>query len=91
MDFRSRVGDERFADVAFADLQVDPVGALGAALDHIGIGFPATSHAAVTNWATGHQPGSHGQHSYDLADFGLDADQVRRRFAPYIETYDAVA
>ena len=25
MDFRKRVGDERFADVAFADLQADPV------------------------------------------------------------------
>jgi Sulfotransferase family len=91
MDFRTRVGDERFADVAFADLQVDPVGALGEALEHIGVGFPDSSREAVTGWATGHKPGSHGQHSYDLADFGLDTDQVRRRFAPYIETYDAVA
>ncbi len=29
MDFRSRVGDDRFADLAFADLQTDPVGAPG--------------------------------------------------------------
>ena len=28
MDFRKRVGDDRFADVSFADLQVDPVAAL---------------------------------------------------------------
>ena len=25
MDFRKRVGDDRFADIAFADLQTDPV------------------------------------------------------------------
>jgi hypothetical protein len=91
MDFRSRVGDERFADVAFAHLQVDPVGALAEALERIDIGFPDASRRAVTRWATGHTPGSHGQHRYDLADFGLDADRVRRRFAPYIESYEAVA
>jgi hypothetical protein len=90
MDFRSQVGDDRFADLAFADLQVDPVGALGTALDHIGVGFPSSSREAVLQWATGHKPGSHGQHSYDLADFGLDAEQVRRRFAPYLDTYEAV-
>ena len=32
MDFRARVGDDRFADLSFADLQVDPVGALGRGL-----------------------------------------------------------
>ena len=43
MEFRTRVGDERFADLSFVDLQSDPVGALGSALDHIGIGFPRAS------------------------------------------------
>ena len=32
MDFRARVGDDRFADVSFAALQTDPIGALAAAL-----------------------------------------------------------
>ena len=91
MAFRDRVGDERFADISFADLQVDPVAALGAALEGIGVGFPDRSRDAVVGWAKSHPPGTHGQHTYDLADFGLDADRVRRRFAPYLETYDAVA
>lgn len=89
MDFRNRVGDDRFADLAFADLQVDPVGALGTALDRIGIGFPDGSRDAVARWAGSHEPGSHGQHTYSLADFGLDADQVHERFAPYMSSYDA--
>lgn len=91
MDFRDRVGSERFADVSFADLQLDPVAALGAAYEQIGIAFTDASHDAVTGWAKGHEPGSHGRHSYELSDFGLSADQVRRRFAPYLEAYDAVA
>ena len=91
MDFRDRVGSERFADVSFADLQADPVAALGAAYERIGVAFTDASHEAVVGWAKSHQPGSHGQHSYDLSDFGLSADEVRQRFAPYLETYDAVA
>ena len=89
MDFRSRVGDERFADLSFADLQVDPVGALATAFEQIGIAFGDASRHAVAGWATSHPPGSHGQHTYELADFGLEPDQVRRRFAPYMDTYDA--
>jgi hypothetical protein len=91
MSFRDRVGDQRFADISFADLQVDPVDALGAAYERIGIEFSGASRDAVTGWAKSHEPGAHGQHSYDLADFGLEADQVRERFAPYLESYDAVA
>ncbi|HEY1739272.1 MAG TPA: sulfotransferase, partial [Acidimicrobiia bacterium] len=37
MEFRSRVGDDRFADIAFADLQTDPVGALARAYSRIGL------------------------------------------------------
>ena len=91
MDFRKRLGDDRFADLSFADLQVDPVSALGAAYERIGIEFDGRSRDAVTAWAMDHEPGAHGQHSYSLADFGLEADQVRERFAPYLETYDADA
>ena len=67
------------------------MGALGAAYERIGVEFPAASRDAVTSWAKSHEPGAHGQHSYDLADFGLEADQVRERFAPYLDSYDAVA
>jgi hypothetical protein len=89
MDFRARVGDERFADVAFSDLQTDPIGALAAAYERIGVAFPESSHRAVTAWAGGHEPGAHGSHSYELADFGLEAAQVRERFAPYLEMFRA--
>ena len=88
MDFRSRVGDERFADISFSDLQSDPVTALGRALGHIGLSFGEESRASVTQWAGTHQPGSHGEHSYDMSDFGLNAAMIRERFAPYYATFD---
>ena len=89
MDFRDRVGDDRFADVALADLQTDPVSALAAAYERIGIEFSDASRHAVSAWAGGHEPGSHGHHSYSLSDFGLEPDQVRERFAPYMARFDA--
>ena len=91
MDFRDRMGDDRFADVAFADLQRDPIAALARAYEQIGLEFSDASEEAVRGWASGHEPGAHGRHTYELSDFGLDADQVRERFAPYLATYDAGA
>ena len=91
MDVRARVDDERFADVAFASLQTDPVRALAASYERIGLEFSDESRAAVANWAGHHAPGSQGSHQYELADFGIDADTVRRKFAPYIEAFDATS
>ena len=39
MDFRNRVGDERFSDVAFADLQADPVNTLASSYESLGLDF----------------------------------------------------
>jgi hypothetical protein len=89
MDFRARVGEERFADVSFASLQTDPIGALAASYDRIGLELSDSSRAAVADWAGGHEPGSHGSHHYELTDFGIDADSVREKFATYIATYGA--
>ena len=89
MEFRSRVGDERFADLAFADLQVDPVGTLGTALEQIESASPTPPVTRSRGGPGRTSPGSHGQHTYELADFGLEAEHVRARFAPYMNSYDA--
>jgi hypothetical protein len=91
MDFRSRIGEDRFADLAWTDLQTNPIGALETAYERIGIGFSEASRAAVTNWAEHHEPGAHGRHAYELAQFGLEAGQVHKAFARYLETYDAAS
>ena len=89
MEFRARVGDDRFADIAFTDLQIDPVGALERAYSRIGLDMPLASRAGVAAWAGRHEPGSHGSHAYELSDFGIDADTVHARFAPYMAKFDA--
>jgi hypothetical protein len=91
MDFRNREGDERFADVSFADLQTDPVRTLQTSYESLGLTFTDATLRAVTQWAEGHRPGSRGIHEYDLADYGLTPEGVRDRFADYLAAYDATA
>ena len=89
MDFRQRLGDSRFADVAFADLQHDPVGTLRVGYAALGLTFSDDSERAVEQWADEHKPGSRGAHDYELSDYGLTPEGVRERFADYLRTYDA--
>jgi Sulfotransferase family len=91
MDFRKRFGDNRFVDVSFADLQTDTIGTLESSYRRLGLTFSSAARSRVQEWADGHQPGSRGEHSYDLADYGLTPEQVRERFADYLATYDATA
>jgi hypothetical protein len=88
MEFRARVGEDRFADVSFGDLQTRPMEALAGALERIGIPFDQPSRTAVEAWAGSHEPGSHGAHTYELSDFGLKPEQIRERFAPYYAAFD---
>lgn len=91
MAFRARYGDERFADVSFADLQTDPVRTLESAYTKLGLTFSDATLRSVEQWAQGHKPGARGVHEYALSDYGLTADQVRANFADYLATYDATA
>ena len=91
MDFRHRVGDDRFADVSFADLQTDPVRTLQTSYETFGLTFSDATMRAVMRWAHEHRPGSRGTHDYELADYGLTPEGVRERFADYLAAYDATA
>ena len=80
MDFRSRVGDERFADVAFAALQTDPIGALAASYDRIGLEFSdAIARGGRTAGPSSTSRARTVRTRYALTDFGIDADDGARQ------------
>ena len=91
MDFRTRLGDNRFVDISFADLNVDPIGTLERGYDQLDLVFADEARRRVQEWSDGHQPGARGEHTYDLADYGLTREQVHGAFADYLATYDATA
>ena len=88
MEFRRRVGEERFADVAFAALQADPVGAVAAAYDRLGLGLSEEAAKRMGAWSAENAKGSHGVHDYALDDFGLTASGVHDRFSFYTDRFD---
>ena len=65
----------------------DPVGAIGGICSHFDMPFGADSEDAVGRWIADHPQTKHGIHTYTAEQFGLDADGLRRRFAPYIERF----
>lgn len=87
MAFRHRLGERFFADVGFDSLQSDPVAAVAAAYGQLGIELGGTGRRRVEDWARAHPPSEHGAHDFALADFGLEAAEVRGRFAPYLERF----
>jgi hypothetical protein len=86
--FRTRMGEECFADIEFDALQSDPVAAIGSAYDRLGMELGA-GRQPVEDWARAHPPHQHGVHEFALEEFGLDADTVRNRFAAYFERFGA--
>jgi len=88
MAFRDEVGDARFADIAFADLNADPVGTVDAAYRRLGLTLGEDAAHRMRRWAAAHPRGEHGVHEYALEDFGLDPERVRDRYRFYTEAFD---
>lgn len=79
--------DARFHDLLYADLITDPVAAIRGIYEHFDWPVPATLSGAVTDYLTAKPRGAKGPHRYDLADFGLTADEVRRHHADYLDRF----
>jgi hypothetical protein len=86
LDFRQRIGEASFADIDFGSLQSDPVGAVCAAYEQLGI-ESGDARAHLERWAGDHPPGAFGSHEFALGDFGLDRSTVREGFAAYLERF----
>jgi hypothetical protein len=85
--FRNRVGEARFADVRFGDLEADPVGTLERAYETIGLAMGSLARERVSRWASDHPKGEHGAHEYGLGEVGLEASGVRKLFSFYTERF----
>lgn len=88
MLFRERHTDQaQFCDVHYDDLMADPLRETARIYAHFGMDFDEPSRAAVSAWLDANPQDKHGRHSYSCEMFGLDAANLRERFAPYIERF----
>jgi sulfotransferase family protein len=87
IDFRRRAGERRFADLTFHELEKEPIEAIARAYQRLGIPFTAAARAAMQGFAADNPRGKHGEHRYELEDFGLDSGGVRAKYAFYMERF----
>ena len=82
---RARIGEERFADVHFHQLNADPLAAISAAYARLGLPWTAEAEGAIRAFADANPRGRHGEHRYRLADWGLDRARVHQSFRFYLD------
>lgn len=74
-------------DLRFKDIVADPVAAVRQVYVHARMDFTAETQRAVADWWAANPSDKHGQHKYELADYGLTREQIETVYADYIETY----
>lgn len=84
---RDALPTEQSIDVRFIDFMADEPGTLAAIYELAGQPFGADSKAAMADFIAEHPRGRYGEVSYDLADVGLDPDDVRTRLTGYRERF----
>lgn len=80
---RDRLGGERFIDVAYEDLQADPLREWRRVLGRLGEPATAGTEQAARQWLKDNAREKRAVHRYTLEEFGLDAAQLERAFAAY--------
>lgn len=85
--FRERAGEDRFADVSFSDLAAHGVHAVRRAYERLGLTLSAAAEEAMRRWLDANPRHARGAHEFALADYGLDGESVRARFASYLERF----
>jgi hypothetical protein len=88
---RDRMGPEAFFDLQYHELVRDPVGAVRRAYAHFGREVTPVHERRMRAWMRDNPSDEHGRHRYTLEQFGLDAEQERRRFSAYRERFGVPA
>ncbi|MGH7893798.1 MAG: sulfotransferase [Candidatus Binatia bacterium] len=78
---------DRFFDVRYRDLVRDPIGTVRRIYAHYRIPFTADFEARLEAFLAENPKDKHGRHRYSLEQFGLRAEEERRRYAAYGERF----
>lgn len=78
----------QFLDVHYTQLLRDPIGTVRTIYRHYDLPFTAEAEARMRDFLAENPKDKHGRHRYTLADFGLDADEERARYARYRRRFD---
>jgi len=83
ISFRDAGNDHRFFDVKFEEFQRNPFVSIEGLYRFLREDLSDTARARMEAWRDDTPRDKHGVRSYDPADYGLDRDVLRQRFAFY--------
>jgi len=84
---RDTIGPDRSIDIRFDDFMVDEIGVAEKVYALAGEPFTEPACGAVADYLSGHQRGRLGSVEMSHEMFGLRPDDLRSRFAPYVERF----
>ena len=84
---RDTIGPQRSIDMRFNDFMADEPGAAERVYALAGEPFTEEARTAVAGYLAGHQRGRLGNVETSYEMFGLTEDDLRSRFAPYVERF----
>jgi hypothetical protein len=87
MQFRERVGDHRFVDIAHQEQLRDPAGTVRDIHEWLGWPTSPSLEADVARWR---EEKPKGVHRPDPADYGIDIEELAHSFAAYTERFAAL-
>lgn len=74
-------------DIQYADISADWQAALHGVYDFLDLPFTDAARTGMQAWIDKNKQHKHGAHKYNLADFGLDKQEVDRRLLFYRERF----
>jgi hypothetical protein len=83
--------DTRFVDVHYAELVRDPAATLRAVYDRTGRAWPDGFETRIVEYLAAKPRAKHGAHRYSVEEFGLDRDDLRERYRPYVDRFGVKA
>ncbi len=87
MTFRTGNPHVKVHVLRFKDIVADPIEAVRRVYAHADMEFSGKTERAVSAWWADNPADKHGQHKYELSDYGLAREQVENVYADYIATY----
>jgi len=87
MAARDKAGEGQFLDVSYHDVMANPLKTVERIYAWAGMTISPEHASRIEQWVADHHQTKHGVHRHSPEEFGLDADTINRRFAPYVERF----
>ena len=78
----------QFVDLMYTDFIADPLSGLRRIYAASGVMLESESEKRMSDWLAKNPQGKHGEHVYQLSDYGISVDEVKNLFDEYLIRYD---